>query len=157
MSESATLAPISIDRMWLTKVDFDIDPEPADKMVVKVDIDLRSGHVSRSDDGVMHETIELAVRARLVNEDDEEDVRMSASASMVTEVSTDFPNLSDEAGERYLIRNAVSISYSHARSCIMAVSAMSPMGGFTLPPILPDEILRSHDDGDAEGGQDEKG
>ena len=155
MSNSTIFAPISIDRMWLTKVDFDIDPQPADKMVVKVDIDLGRGHVRRSDDGVMHETIELAVRALLVNEDDEDDVRMSAKASMVTEVSTDFPNLSDEEGERYLTRNAISMSYSHARSCIMAVTAMSPMGGFTLPPILPDEILRSHN-ANAEEGQGEE-
>lgn len=156
MSDSTIFAPISIDRMWLTKVDFAIDPEPADKMVVKVDLDLGKGHVNRSDDGVVHETVELAVRALLVNEDDEDDVRMSASASMITEVSTDFPGLSDEDAERYLTRNAVSMSYSHARSCIMAVSAMSPMGGFTLPPILPDEILRGHDV-NIEKGQSKKG
>ena len=155
MSNGTIFAPISIDRMWLTKVDFDIDPQPADKMVVKVDIDLGRGHVERSDDGTLHETIELSVRALLVNEDDEDDVRMSASASMVTEVSTDFPDLSDEEGERYLTRNAISMSYSHARSCIMAVSAMSPMRGFMLPPILPDEILRGRD-ANAEREQDEE-
>ena len=145
MSETSIFAPVSIDRMWLTHIDFDLDQRPADDMVVKVDVDFNKISVDRDDEGRLSEAISFTVNARLVNAEDDDDVRLSASASMVTEVSTAFPGLSDEDGELYLTRNAMS--YSHARSCIMSVSAMSPMGGFVLPPVLPDEIL-SESEGD---------
>lgn len=147
MSETSIFAPVSIDRMWLTHINFDLGQRPADDMVVKVDVNFNKTSVDRDDEGRLSEAISFTVNARLVNAEDDDDVRLSASASMVTEVSTAFPGLSDEDGELYLTRNAISMSYSHARSCIMSVSAMSPMGGFVLPPVLPDEIL-SESEGD---------
>ena len=148
MSKSSIFAPIFIDRMWLTDIGFNLDVEPADSMTVKVDINYEVSGLTRDEDGVCRESIDLTVRAFLVNEEDDDDIRLSAMARIQTFVGADLPGISDDKAERYLAKNALSMSYAHARSCIMSVTALSPMRGFILPPVIPDEIINEASQGE---------
>lgn len=146
MSKRSIFAPIFIDRMWLTDIGFNLGMEPADSMTVKVDISYEASELSKGEDGVCRESLDFTVRAFLINEEDSDDVRLSAMARIQTFVGADLPGISDDEAGRYLTRNALSMSYAHARSCIMSVTALSPMRGFILPPVIPDEII----DGDSQ-------
>ena len=141
MSVHSIFAPIFIDRMWLTDIGFNLGAEPADSMRVKVDISYETSELAKDEDGVSHESLDLTVRAFLVNTEDDEDVRLSAMARIQTFVGAELPAIPDDETERYLTKNALSMSYAHARSCIMSVTALSPMNGFILPPVIPDEII----------------
>ena len=88
--------------------------------------------------------INLTVNASLVdNENDEEKMRagtvvfISASASIPEEFS-------DAEAKEYLLSNAVSMAYAHAKSCLMGITGLSPMGVMTLPAILPSVIAHNY-------------
>ena len=141
MSKSSIFAPVFIDRMWLTDIGFNLGTEPADSMTVKVDISYEASELAKDEDGICRESINLTVRAFLVNEKDDDDVRLSAMARIQTFVGANLPGISDDEAERYLTKNALSMSSAHARSCIMSVTSLSPMRGFILPPVIPDEVI----------------
>lgn len=46
---------------------------------------------------------------------------------------------------RYLLSNAISMAYGHAKSYLMVVTGLSPMGALTLPAILPSELAADSD------------
>lgn len=41
----------------------------------------------------------------------------------------------------YLSTNGASFLYSHIRSHVMTITGQSPMGAFTLPPVLPQAVV----------------
>ena len=135
-------APVFIDHMWLSSISFDLEREPAESMMVKVDVDFEAGPLKRDEDGLWHEEMIVSVTGCLVSDRDESDVRLSASARIETAVGVNAGSKSEKDVKRYLTMNALSMSYSHARSCIMTVSGLSPMRDFILPPVLPDEVMR---------------
>lgn len=136
-------APVFIERMWLADTSFSLEHAPADSMLLKTGINYEKTPLRTDEEGIRHEVLDLEVSARLVNEEDENDVRLTATAHVQIEVGVDLPSLPDDKAEEYLTKNAVSMAYAHARSCILTISSLSPMDGLILPPILPDEVIKT--------------
>ena len=143
MINEPAYAPVFIERMWLTDTSFSLGHTPAESMKLEMGISYEKSPLRADDDGTRHEVLDLEVNARLVNEEDVDDVRLSAMAHVQIEVGVNMPDIPDEKAEEYLTRNALSMSYAHARSCILTISSLSPMDGLILPPILPDEVIRA--------------
>ena len=136
-------APVFIERMWLADTSFSLEHAPADSMLLKTGINYEKTPLRTDEEGIRHEVLDLEVSARLVNEEDVNDVRLTATAHVQIEVGVDLPSLPDDKAEEYLTKNAVSMAYAHARSCILTISSLSPMDGLILPPILPDEVIKT--------------
>ena len=135
MMENVILAPIQVERLYLVDSSFHIEDAPAK------DIEAKQLEVN---DGEGLVAINLTVNASLVdNENDEEKMRagtvvfISASASIPEEFS-------DAEAKEYLLSNAVSMAYAHAKSCLMGITGLSPMGVMTLPAILPSVIAHNY-------------
>lgn len=45
--------------------------------------------------------------------------------------------LSEAEAKEYLLSNAVSMAYAHAKSCFMTITGLSPMWAAVLPSISP--------------------
>ena len=45
----------------------------------------------------------------------------------------------------FFLSNAISMAYGHAKSYLIVVTALSPMGALTLPAILPSELAADSD------------
>lgn len=54
---------------------------------------------------------------------------MRADVTVAISVSTKMPfDISDDEARRYLLSNAISMAYGHAKSYLMVVTGLSPMG-----------------------------
>ena len=72
--------------------------------------------------------------------------KMRADVTVAISVSTKMPfDISDDEARRYLLSNAISMAYGHAKSYLMVVTGLSPMGALTLPAILPSELAADSD------------
>lgn len=143
MMENVILAPIQVERLYLVDSSFHIEDAPAKDMDQRLGLDIEAKQLEVNDgEGVV--AINLTVNASLVdNENDEEKMRagtvvfISASASIPEEFS-------DAEAKEYLLSNAVSMAYAHAKSCLMGITGLSPMGVMTLPAILPSVIAHNY-------------
>ena len=52
--------------------------------------------------------------------------------------------LSEAEAKEYLLSNAVSMVYAHAKSCFMTITGLSPMGAVVLPTIFPYAIAHDY-------------
>lgn len=143
MMENVILAPIQVERLYLVDSSFHIEDAPAKDMDQRLGLDIEAKQLEVNDgEGLV--AINLTVNASLVdNENDEEKMRagtvvfISASASIPEEFS-------DAEAKEYLLSNAVSMAYAHAKSCLMGITGLSPMGVMTLPAILPSLIAHNY-------------
>lgn len=143
MMENVILAPIQVERLYLVDSSFHIEDAPAKDMDQRLGLDIEAKQLEVNDgEGLV--AINLMVNASLVdNENDEEKMRagtvvfISASASIPEEFS-------DAEAKEYLLSNAVSMAYAHAKSCLMGITGLSPMGVMTLPAILPSVIAHNY-------------
>lgn len=143
MMENVILAPIQVERLYLVDSSFHIENAPAKDMDQRLGLDIEAKQLEVNDgEGLV--AINLTVNASLVdNENDEEKMRagtvvfISASASIPEEFS-------DAEAKEYLLSNAVSMAYAHAKSCLMGITGLSPMGVMTLPAILPSVIAHNY-------------
>lgn len=143
MMENVILAPIQVERLYLVDSSFHIEDAPAKDMDQRLGLDIEAKQLEINDgEGLV--AINLTVNASLVdNENDEEKMRagtvvfISASASIPEEFS-------DAEAKEYLLSNAVSMAYAHAKSCLMGITGLSPMGVMTLPAILPSVIAHNY-------------
>ena len=143
MMENVILAPIQVERLYLVDSSFHIEDAPAKDMDQRLGLDIEAKPLEVNDgEGLV--AINLTVNASLVdNENDEEKMRagtvvfISASASIPEEFS-------DAEAKEYLLSNAVSMAYAHAKSCLMGITGLSPMGVMTLPAILPSVIAHNY-------------
>lgn len=143
MMENVILAPIQVERLHLVDSSFHIEDAPAKDMDQRLGLDIEAKQLEVNDgEGLV--AINLTVNASLVdNENDEEKMRagtvvfISASASIPEEFS-------DAEAKEYLLSNAVSMAYAHAKSCLMGITGLSPMGVMTLPAILPSVIAHNY-------------
>lgn len=143
MMENVILAPIQVERLYLVDSSFHIEDAPAKDMDQRLGLDIEAKQLEVNDgEGLV--AINLTVNASLVdNENDEEKMRagtvvfISASASIPEEFS-------DVEANEYLLSNAVSMAYAHAKSCLMGITGLSPMGVMTLPAILPSVIAHNY-------------
>lgn len=142
MSNEA-IAPVRIRDMDLIDVSFNLAQAPADSMTLKMRLDYDSSGVEMLPHEAGYQvTLQLSVNAAYVNVADQDDVRAEAHVRVLTTVyvTKDIDN-SGEDPKRYLEGNALSMSYAHARSCLMMIAGMTPMQSFVLPPILPYALL----------------
>lgn len=134
------IAPVQVANMFVVDSDFHIDDSPSQNMELKVDVAyqdvlLRKGESSSRAD------LNLLVRGSLVDKDDDAKEKMHAGVTVSISVSAQMPpSFSDDEARQYLLSNAISMAYGHAKSYLMVITGLSPMGALTLPAILPAEL-----------------
>lgn len=134
------IAPVQVANMFVVDSDFHIDDSPSQNMELKVDVAyqdvlLRKGESSSRAD------LKLLVRGSLVDKDDNAKEKMHAGVTVSISVSAQMPpSFSDDEARQYLLSNAISMAYGHAKSYLMLITGLSPMGALTLPAILPAEL-----------------
>ncbi|WP_278592044.1 hypothetical protein [Olsenella uli] len=149
------MAPVGIVSMRVTRSRFEVGDRPADEMRLVLDVDFDAGDIEEREGLDEYQlSIILSVTSRLVSTTDEEDVRAEAMAEVATRVATSRRIGNSAKALEYLRLNGVSMAYAHARSYIMTMAALSPMGSLILPPILPEQLIKSQlgGDGPDEGG-----
>lgn len=141
------LAPVQIDSMHVRESSISVADSPAKSMKLGLRVEVAETEMVEDDKADVYRLpIDMTVRITYLNSEDEEDERLSAMANVVARLS-----ISRQLGERdeaftYLRRNGVSMAYAHARSYIMTLAALSPIGSLIIPPVVPDALLAERDD-----------
>lgn len=142
-------APVQIEYMWLVDSAFHLESTPSENMEIGLEVFFDKLEHRRDDDNTAHEKLIVSIPVNLHDADDESDVRFSALARIEIGVMTSSAEgVSDDQVESYLTTNAVSMAYSHARSCFMTLSALSPMGVLMIPAIMPQDLVREAEEDD---------
>lgn len=135
------LAPIQLDKLYITDSYFHIESDPASKMDIKLDVSCETIQEQIRDE-VGELEIRLNVISQLVDADNDKNVKLTAKASVQAKASSPLPqNMDTKDKKRYLYSNTIGLAYSHAKSYILEMTALSPMGAMILPAILPGEMV----------------
>lgn len=138
------IAPIQVVHLFVVDSTFHIENEPSQNMDLKVDVSYQDVHLLRNKAGERAD-LKLYVCGSLIDRDDAKE-KMRADVSVAISVSSKLPfDISDDEARRYLLSNAISMAYGHAKSYLMVVTGLSPMGALTLPAILPSELAADSD------------
>ncbi len=139
---NGVLAPIVIDHLWVSDIQFTILGDPAENMRLNIQEQHHMEDIVRNESGGYYLEGSLRVTADLVDEvsPDKPLVHSHAEVRITVSVPADIDK-SGENPQRYLAANAISIAYSHARSSISVLAGMTPIQAFILPPVLPYSIL----------------
>ena len=87
--------------------------------------------------------IELTVECHLSDAEDESIVKMTAGTTVYAAASSPLPKeLNQEERREYMLSNLIALTYSHAKSHIMSITALSLMNALILPAILPSEMVK---------------
>ncbi|MGR1082668.1 hypothetical protein ACUYFE_01365 [Olegusella massiliensis] len=135
------IARVNIDSMSVVEANMRVEHQPAESMGLRMSVNLDSTSFDNSSDEEYRYSLVLRVIAELLNNDDDEDVRMSLMACVDTTVSTSTDDITEEEAASYLLLNGVSMAYAHARSYLMTLTALSPMRPFVIPPIVPQVFI----------------
>lgn len=132
---------VSVSSMEVVQLSFNLDPTPADSMRVSVDIDYQdlSSEESDTDNPSIYEAM-LRVTARLINSSEPDDIRMNSLVRLHGSFEINEEKVLADADE--VAASCAQAMYSHARSVLMTVTGLSPLGKFTLPSIDPLELVR---------------
>ena len=134
------IAPIQIVNLFVVDSDFHIEDLPSDNMELKVDVSYQDVHLWKNYNGA-HASLKMCVSGSLVDRDGDTREKMHAGVTVSISVSAQIPkSSSDDEARHYLLSNAISMAYAHAKSYLMVVTGLSPMGALTLPAILPAEL-----------------
>ena len=134
------IAPIQIVNLFVVDSDFHIEDSPSDNMELKVDVSYQDVLLWKNDNGA-HASLKMCVSGSLVDRDGDAREKMHAGVTVSISVSAQIPkSSSDDEARHYLLSNAISMAYAHAKSYLMVVTGLSPMGALTLPAILPAEL-----------------
>lgn len=134
------IAPIQIVNLFVVDSDFHIEDSPSDNMELKVDVSYQDVYLWKNDNGA-HASLKMCVSGSLVDRDGDAREKMHAGVTVSISVSAQIPkSSSDDEARHYLLSNAISMAYAHAKSYLMVVTGLSPMGALTLPAILPAEL-----------------
>ncbi len=144
MTEITMIAPIQLDDLLLIKSSFQIADSPASKMTQKIGLDFTVRQLeSDGDEGLV--SLSLTVDTSLVDRENEDEEKLSASVEVVVSAHASLsPDITKEQTEEYLLSNALSMAYGHAKTCIMTVTGLSPAGPVMIPAILPLDIARDY-------------
>ena len=146
MSGSTYIAPINVDGLHIIDCSMHLEPEPAEEMNVSLDIDIQKGDLHIDENDFARKGLTLTVATGMSTTEDTSDRRFYASVSVLIDVSVaTSPDDDRESIDHYLDANAVSIGYSHARSSIMTMTGLSPLGPFIIPAVLPYELLEDQE------------
>lgn len=150
MSDSGILAPVRILEMKVQRASIDVSDTPAESMVQAIDVSFDTDEpIEDEEQGIFSLPMFLGVNVSVANADDGRDVRASASTRVLAIVAMDLPLARSQGMDRafqYLRLNGVSMAYAHARSCIMTMTSMSPMGSLIIPPVVPNSVINAHDE-----------
>lgn len=139
------IAPIQVASMYVVDSDFHIENSPSQNMELKVDVDYHDVQL-RKEDSYGFADLKLCVRGGLVDRGDNAKEKMRAGVTVSISVSAQMPeSCSDDDARQYILSNAISMAYAHAKSYLMVVTGLSPMGTLTLPAILPSELAADCD------------
>ncbi len=144
MTENGFIAPIQIQELYLVESSFHIAETPAQDMDQKLglDIDAKRLDIASGEGSV---AINLTVSTSLVDNANDGEVKMASEAVVHISACASLPQGMSEAEAReYLLSNAVSMAYAHAKSCIMVITGLSPMGTVSFPAILPQVIAHDY-------------
>ena len=89
--------------------------------------------------------MDLSVNTSLFDSDNDDEEKMSTGLVAFISVRAALPReLSEAEAKEYLLSNAVSMAYAHAKSCFMTITGLSPMGAVALPSIFPCAIAHDY-------------
>lgn len=143
MNGSTYIAPVNIDSLHIIDCSMHLEPEPAEEMNVSLDIDVQRGDLHVDENDVARKSLTLTVVTGMSTMADASDRRFYASVTVLINVSVaTSPDDDRESIDQYLDANATSIGYSHARSSIMTMTGLSPLGPYIIPAVLPYELLK---------------
>ena len=70
---------------------------------------------------------------------------MFASVEVFISAHATLPaDATGEQAEEYLLSNAISMAYGHAKTCVMTMTGLSPAGSVMIPAILPLDIAHDY-------------
>ncbi len=148
--ETVMIAPIQLDDLFLVSSSFQIADCPAEHMDQKIGLDFTVKQLGRSgSEGLV--ALNLTVKTSLVDHEHDDEEKLQASVEVLVSAHASLPtSMTDEQADEYLLSNAISMAYGHAKTCIMTVSGLSPAGPVMIPAILPLDIVRDYLSGGAE-------
>lgn len=148
--ETVMIAPIQLDDLFLVRSSFQIADCPAEHMDQKIGLDFTVKQLERSgSEGLV--ALNLTVKTSLVDHEHDDEEKLQASVEVLVSAHASLPtSMTDEQADEYLLSNAISMAYGHAKTCIMTVSGLSPAGPVMIPAILPLDIVRDYLSGGAE-------
>ena len=142
--ETVMIAPIQLDDLFLVSSSFQIADCPAEHMDQKIGLDFTVKQLERSgSEGLV--ALNLTVKTSLVDHEHDDEEKLQASVEVLVSAHASLPtSMTDEQADEYLLSNAISMAYGHAKTCIMTVSGLSPAGPVMIPAILPLDIVRDY-------------
>ena len=148
--ETVMIAPIQLDDLFLVSSSFQIADCPAEHMDQKIGLDFTVKQLERSgSEGLV--ALNLTVKTSLVDHEHDDEEKLRASVEVLVSAHASLPtSMTDEQADEYLLSNAISMAYGHAKTCIMTVSGLSPAGPVMIPSILPLDITRDYLSGGAD-------
>lgn len=148
--ETVMIAPIQLDDLFLVSSSFQIADCPAEHMDQKIGLDFTVKQLERSgSEGLV--ALNLTVKTSLVDHEHDDEEKLQASVEVLVFAHASLPtSMTDEQADEYLLSNAISMAYGHAKTCIMTVSGLSPAGPVMIPAILPLDIVRDYLSGGTE-------
>lgn len=148
--ETVMIAPIQLDDLFLVSSSFQIADCPAEHMDQKIGLDFTVKQLERSgSEGLV--ALNLTVKTSLVDHEHDDEEKLQASVEVLVSAHASLPtSMTDEQADEYLLSNAISMAYGHAKTCIMTVSGLSPAGPVMIPAILPLDIVRDYLSGGAD-------
>ena len=148
--ETVMIAPIQLDDLFLVSSSFQVADCPAEHMDQKIGLDFTVKQLERSgSEGLV--ALNLTVKTSLVDHEHDNEEKLQASVEVLVSAHASLPTpMTDEQADVYLLSNAISMAYGHAKTCIMTVSGLSPAGPIMIPAILPLDIVRDYLSGGAD-------
>lgn len=148
--ETVMIAPIQLDDLFLVSSSFQVADCPAEHMDQKIGLDFTVKQLERSgSEGLV--ALNLTVKTSLVDHEHDDEEKLQASVEVLVSAHASLPtSMTDEQADEYLLSNAISMAYGHAKTCIMTVSGLSPAGPIMIPAILPLDIVRDYLPGGAD-------
>lgn len=148
--ETVMIAPIQLDDLFLVSSSFQVADCPAEHMDQKIGLDFTVKQLERSgSEGLV--ALNLTVKTSLVDHEHDNEEKLQASVEVLVSAHASLPSsMTDEQADEYLLSNAISMAYGHAKTCIMTVSGLSPAGPIMIPAILPLDIVRDYLSGGAD-------
>lgn len=148
--ETVMIAPIQLDDLFLVSSSLQVADCPAEHMDQKIGLDFTVKQLKRSgSEGLV--ALNLTVKTSLVDHEHDDEEKLQASVEVLVSAHASLPSsMADEQADEYLLSNAISMAYGHAKTCIMTVSGLSPAGPVMIPAILPLDIARDYLSGGAD-------
>ena len=143
------IAPIQLDRLFLVKSSFQLEESTAENMEQKISLDFTVKRLeSENSEGLVD--LYLNVETSLVDSDNDDEEKLFASAEVYVSAHASLAaDTTEQVAKEYLLSNAISLAYGHAKTCIMTLTGLSPAGPVIVPAIMPFSIARDYLAGDS--------